>query len=176
MKKMMIWSVLLVLLFSMTACKPQGEEMPVSMPQDFAIYFRWGIGVNEYDTYNGKLTKDLISAGSAETKLTVSQETLQEIYSQLLENDIILIGQYMSSENLHGWWEGYFDQTPCATYQIRFHINGKEYKVEGDETAYAYVEKRDTARRFCAFVDYMKELATNTEEYKSLPEAEGGYC
>ena len=173
MKKWMIWCIMAVLLLSLTAC--HNQTLPKECPDDFAIYFKWGIGENIFDTYNNKLTKDLISNGSAETTLTVDRETLELIYSELLQNKIAYLGRYMDSQNLRGPLEGGFDQSPCATYQIRFHINGKEFSVAGNETAFAYRKKNRQAANFCNFVEFMEDLAMSTPEYKSLPESSGGY-
>ncbi len=174
MKKLIAF-LLIFLCFSIAACSPK-TELSADCPEDFAICFEWGIGTNIYDTYEGKLVKDLITNGSAETALSVDQETLDEIYTALHAARLDTIGIHMDSEHLAKPWESTFMQTPCSSYRIRFRIDGKEYTVTGDETAYAYVDKNSQAKRFCDFVDFMIELAKSTPEYKSLPEAEGGYC
>jgi hypothetical protein len=61
---------------------------------------------------------------------------------------------------------------PNTEYKITFTIDGASYTVTGDATAW---DENASAAHFCQFADFMRDLYLNTAEYKTLPEAEGGY-
>ena len=65
--------------------------------------------------------------------------------------------------------------TPLTRYLIQFTANGQAYTVSGDYTARAYIAENNEAARFITVADYLYHVMTDSEEYKSLPEAEGGY-
>ena len=170
MKRILVLLLCVMLLFG--GCADNTVELPLSRPDDFAIYYRWGYSsANFFDTYEGKIGKDLITAGSAESALAVSEEMLDEIYALIVEYDIASIKVEMTSENLANLWESRYDMIPCASYEIRFRADGTEYTVIGDATAEGYKK----GENFCAFVDEMTELVRSTPEYLAFPEAEGGY-
>lgn len=165
-------AILMCVTLLLSGCADNTVELPPTRPDDFAVYYQWGYShTNFIDTYEGKIGKDLIAAGSAESELNVSEEMLDEIYALILEYDIASIKTEMTSENLANLWESRYDMIPCASYNIRFRVNGTEFTVTGDETAEGYKK----GENFCAFVDEMSQLVRSTPEYLAFPEAEGGY-
>ena len=64
---------------------------------------------------------------------------------------------------------------PCWSYEIRITANGKEYKIKGDDTANGYTETNAQAKSFVDFINFMKRTMRETDEYKNLPEPNGGY-
>lgn len=65
---------------------------------------------------------------------------------------------------------------PCTYYKVTFTALGKTYTVSGDYTMRDYVNKNKDAENFWNFIVFIRDIYRSTDEYKSLPEAEGGYC
>ena len=174
-KTVIVFAMIFVLLLG--GCKAQTWEhtvdLPPSRPDDFAIYYEWGYSSNNYlDTFNGKISKDLITAGKAEGEIKVSEEMLDRIYFALKRYDIASIPVEVNSENCAAPGQGTVYMTPCAHYVIRFRADGKEYAVRGDDTGEGYPQSEE----FFDFVFFMTVLVESTPEYQAFPEAVGGYC
>ena len=178
MKK--IISLCLVFLLLLSGCAkfvvpksiPHTVDLPDERPKDFAIFFRWGYSSrNFFDTYEGKIGKDLIIDGGAESELSLSEETLDKIYMALRRYDIASIDFALNSQNCAALGESVVYMTPCAEYTIRFRVDGVEYKITGDDTAQEYA----CSEQFFAFVEFMEELIYDTPEYQAFPQAKGGY-
>lgn len=160
-----LWSV-----YSLTP-----EAASEQLPPDFAVSFSCWIDESQkniLDTYEGRIQKDLVSAGVAETAYTASAETLQAIYSQLVDLDAASIDRTMTSAVLTT------DDTmvamePCTYYMLQFTMNGTTYQLQGDETAAAYADAG--AQAFTQLMHWLRELLCATPEYQSLPAAEGAY-
>lgn len=150
------------------------EPDELQLPEDFAIRFVWSImAENIYDTYTGQIQKDLVLDGVATAAFEPDQAVLEEIYRKILELDIVTIDREMTSAVLTTTDEVLMC-LPLETYQIQFTMNGQTYVIEGDYSADSYPED-DQAVRFMEFVRFMLEIAWNTPEYQSLPDANGGY-
>ena len=178
MKKIISLTMIFMLLLSgctkITEPKviPHTVDLPDHRPDDFAIYFNWGYSsLDFFDTYEGKIGKDLISNGGIESELEVEEETLDLIYTALRQYDIASIDFELTPQNCAAPGEVLGESTPCATYLIRFRVDGEEYEVRGNDDARPY----ECAIPFFSFVKYMEELARSTPEYQAFPEAEGGY-
>lgn len=82
-----MFHVLLAVLLLLTGCSwSKAAEMPLEMPEDFNFVVRFGYGEvtkNEINTYEGIVTKDLISKGSATAELTFTDEEMKEIYNKM---------------------------------------------------------------------------------------------
>ena len=143
----------------------------------FAIcYSSWYIAEqkNIYDTVAGYIQKDLITEGIATVDYTPDDETLVAVWNKVSELDLLSIDRMMISTVLADSDE-VFEMEPCMQYEIIIQINGTEYTIKGDETAWYYRGTDEQADSFSAFVSFMNQLMKNTAEYQSLPEAVGGY-
>jgi hypothetical protein len=150
---------------------------PQEAPADFAIYFSYWFDSNRaniYDTYNKTIQKDLVLNGTAAADLTVTSETLNAIFRKIIEFEVCKITEAMISANLSAS-NVRVDVLPNTEYKIKFTIDGASYTVTGDATAWEYRDENASAAHFCQFADFMRDLYLNTAEYKTLPEAEGGY-
>ena len=83
---------LILLSIVLFACQPKGEEqinkegMPEEMPSDFNFSIQFGIQKkNEINTFEGKLTKDLIADGVATGDLILTEDEMEEIYERMRE-------------------------------------------------------------------------------------------
>ncbi len=190
MKKSILILLTIIMTFAFVACgekeEPQNaqettQEASPEQPQDeepldFDIrYCEWYIEGNEgiYDTKNGIIQKDLVTAGVARCEFSASAELKKQIYDKAMELDILSIKKDMTSDNLAKDNMPLYC-IPCQEYEITLYIDGAEHKITGDFTAEHYKDD-DEAMRFWEFRTYMHELLWNSEEFKSLPPAEGGY-
>lgn len=149
-----------------------------NMPDDFDIYYSEWINVdnkNIFDTYNGYIQKDLITAGTSKVKYSATKEVLDSIYQEIIKLNVCSIDKEMTSSKLTKT-NSIVGMSPCTYYEINFTIDGKKYTILGDETSDLYINENEQANSFCSFIQFMKNLIHSTEEYKSLPEAEGGYA
>lgn len=167
---------LLGTLFLLTGCSAANEtDYPEKMPDDFDICYQYWIGEkNILDTYENYIQKDLVTLDPVQTEFIATEEEKQTIYEKIIELDIASINREMTSAVLTTD-DTMMDVTPCTYYDIRFTIDGKEYHITGDETAHGYRDSDEDAGNFIEFTRFMIGFMTSTDEYASLPEAEGGY-
>ncbi|MDX1359418.1 MAG: hypothetical protein R3232_11355, partial [Clostridia bacterium] len=71
---------------------------------------------------------------------------------------------------------GYISDTPDR-HQFRYSFNGEERSIFwADSSTISKKEELHTKQlKFLEFVNFIKEIVYNSEEFKSLPEREGGY-
>lgn len=177
MKKhhLFVLALVFVALISLFAGCSAVETDTKTFPDAFAIYFSCWINESQkniLDTYEGYIQKDLVELGVATTEYSASDEVLKSIYEQIGALDLTSIERVMTSKVLTTDDTG-VAMEPCTYYEIRFTIDGTEYRISGDATAW-YYEDSDAAS-FTCFVEFMNDLMRSSEEYQSLPDAEGGY-
>lgn len=143
----------------------------------FAIcYSNWIVldNKNIYDTIGGYIQKDLVTEGIAAIDYIPDNETLSSVLNQISELDLLSIDREMTSIVLTDTDEA-VGVEPCTHYEIIIQLGGMEYTIKGDSTAWHYKDTDSQAKSFTEFISFMNELMQNTVEYKSLPEAVGGY-
>ena len=177
MKKVGLLIIFISTIILVSCGKEDINKIPSKMPNDFALSFSYGIDKNQLntlDTYKGTIQKDLILDGIADTDYLINEDNLKKIYSMVRQCRIYEITKNMTSENLTTTNER-FSIAPCTYYNINLTIKGKEYNVAGDATVFSYKDTNIQAKDFCEFVTYITQYLESTQEYKSLPEANGGY-
>lgn len=181
MKKFFFCKVLLILAAAILSCgrtvQPE-TSLPENMPDDFDIVFEDWIAEsnkNIFDTYEGCIQKDLVTAGTARAEFTPSAELKSEIYSMVRECALDKIKRNLTSAELAAGSKEIIYVEPCTYYRVQFTANGKTYTAQGDYTMREYIFGEDDAANFWNFIQFIRELYTSTDEYKSLPEPEGGY-
>lgn len=169
MKKLII--LCLAVLFLFTACG--GRPMPEGVPDDFAVYYADWINENQpdiFDTYEGYIQKDLIMNGTAKTEYTPSDEVITAIYNKIVELELWKLPENMRAKTQV--------IQPMGYMEIRYTIDGRMYELLTNSSIFhGYGENiapddAEKAEQFCMF---MQKTIMETEEYKSLPDSEGGY-
>ncbi len=173
MRKILFTAVLVVCMTVFAGCG--GRSMPEGVPEDFAIYYADWIDPDQpeiFDTYEGYIQKDLIRNGIAGTDYTPSDEVIVSIYDKIVELKLYdMAGNVRAEEAL---------MSPMTYFEIRFTMNGETYEILADATIVrgywlnGNIEA-DEAEKINEFCMFMQGLMMETEEYKSLPEKEGGY-
>ncbi|ACT01139.1 hypothetical protein [Paenibacillus sp. JDR-2] len=145
----------------------QKLQMPENMPEDFRFSVSFGYGEvnkNEIDTYNGTVTKDLVTKGTASAALTFSKDELQSIYGKM--KDIAILSEKRFPQ------KGNCSQTPSSTDSWKITVNG-ETKTLSWTNEYCDVTK--DAQDLLELRSYIQKIVEGKDTYKALPAAEGGY-
>ena len=140
--------------------------MPESPPKDFNFFIQFGIGKrNEINTFDGVVTKDLIEAGTATANLTFTEEEMDLIYAKMKEINIAETKQFIP-ETID------CAQEPYEEDEWNILINGEtiRHSVSG-----AYCEPTSDAMQLIELRDFIFDMIKGKDNYKKLPDSEGGY-
>ena len=152
-----------------------GEALASPHPADFAIRFESQIGgvPNVLDTFDGYIQKDLVLAkpNAAKTDYAPTEAELQYLW-YLVESHGVL----SMPSDMHPVQTGdiHVAVTPNTEYSIKVRADGYTYTIRGD-TVTGMVGGEKNAQ-FRSFVGEMYNFMISTGQWKSLPDAEGGYC
>ncbi|SEN35762.1 hypothetical protein [Paenibacillus sp. OV219] len=150
--------------------KMEHVEMQDEMPSefDFSVSFGYGeINKNEVNTYTDTVTKDLIVKGSATADLTLSADEMASIYAKMKAIDIMDI-----TIKAHEPSTTTCEQTPYGEDKWKITIDGATREFSWTDR---YCGVSDEALKLKQLrMDIMK-IVQAREEYKALPDSEGGY-
>lgn len=154
---------------AMLALQPKVIVIPAEMPDDFAIYFAFGVNPkqkNVLDAYpGGGIMKDLIENGTWHNEFSIEKIDLAAIYKKMQELSLLgLTGKIVGGEK---------PPTLNNTFLIKYRINGSELSVSGDSTT--ATDGSLEAKNLELFRRYLEAFMMNTEEYKHMPAAVGVY-
>ncbi|MDN3451699.1 hypothetical protein QMA09_15985 [Planococcus sp. APC 3906] len=156
------------------ACQPKGEEhsnkdgMPEEMPNDFNFSLQYGIQKkNEINTFEGKLTKDLIADGVATADLILTEDEMEEIYERMREIKITETKDFTPGP-ING---EICTQEPHEEDEWHIVINGETltHSISG-----SFCEPTDDAKQFIELRNEVVNEIKSKVAYKSLPEPRGG--
>lgn len=166
-----------ILLFIFTAflsgCAAESKDeeaanstvMSANMPGDFDFKVVFGIQKNnEINTYEETVTKDLIAAGTATIDFTFSSEEMTDIYEKMKKVKITETKQFIPSSNC--------SMEPYSEDEWQITINGQTFSHTISEQ---YCALTADAKEMIELREYIFALVNSKEEFKLLPEAEGGY-
>lgn len=133
---------------------------------NFNFVFKYGVDAkNKLDTIKGKYVKDMITEGSITIDLKLSNEEMNTIYSEMNRVNILNYPENFESE-------GGMVVTPFETYSLRVIIDGKEKNIYWKDQS---LSKTKEAVQLRELFERIQVIISNKEEYKKLPEAQGGY-
>jgi len=139
--------------------------MPDQVPEDFAFSVQFGINSrNVIDTYTGTIIKDLIIGGIAETKLTFTTLEKLLIYEEMKRINVLGATDF-DSKNQCGL-------TPHSEDFWKITIDGEERSYQWSDK---HCDITKDAKDFLDLRNFIWNIVTESDEYKALPEAEGGY-
>ncbi|MBB5181149.1 hypothetical protein HNQ44_002614 [Planomicrobium koreense] len=166
---------LILLSFVLFACQPKEEEqsikdgMPEEMPSDFNFSLQFGIQQkNEINTFEGKLTKDLIADGVATSDLILTEDEMEDIYVRMREIKIAEPKDF-TPEPVNG---EVCTQEPHEEDEWNIVINDETlpHSISG-----SFCEPTDDAEQLIKLRNEVVNEIKRKEEYKSFPESRGGY-
>jgi hypothetical protein len=151
--------------------------VPETMPENFSLRFSWWYvedRKNIMDTGAGTLQKDLITDGTASAEFQPDQDFMKRLYALVCSGDLLDIRREMTSSELttDGTMVGF---EPNCYYEISVQMNGEQYLICGDQSAYSYKDTDEDALCFVSTVQELRQMIEDIPEWKSLPEAIGGY-
>jgi len=153
--------VVKILLYNDIPVAQEQAIQPFLSERDIVIR---GVEKELYGAHNHTLVKDLIADGTVETTLTFSETELQSIYWRMMEIDIFGEKQLIVDD-------GCFRQPSSDDYWT-IRIGGVEQKLH---ITTQYCELTEDAQALMDLRNYIVELVSDKEEYKALPEPNGGY-
>lgn len=168
MIKMLLTIVFSILFLSgCTEGNNQKHGMPAEMPEDFNFSVSFGYGEvnkNEINTYTHKVTKDLITKGTAAADLTFSKDELQSIYDKMREINMMESKDFSGKEGC--------DKTPSNTDSWKVTVNGETKSFSWTDE---HCTVSDEAEQLLELRTYLQHLVEGKDAYKALPATEGGY-
>ncbi|OKP75532.1 hypothetical protein A3842_19775 [Paenibacillus sp. P3E] len=145
---------------------PAAVTMPEKKPGDFAFSVRYGITArNEINTFNGTVTKDLISNGTATINLRLTDAEMDDIYQQLRGMNALGGLELEIKDKTCG-------REPYTEEHWTIQVNGQQETLNWSE---ANCEITADAKRLEALRIKIVKLVQSRPEYQALPEAVGGY-
>jgi hypothetical protein len=146
----------------------EANKMPKDMPGKFDFMVRFGYGEvnkNEINTFQGTVTKDLIMNGTASAKITFTLEEKRSIYVKMREINIMGAKVLMPAS------------VGCEA--VPYSEDSWEINVNGETKIFAWTDKHceitDDAKQMLELRNFIQHIVADKEEYKKLPESEGGY-
>ena len=132
-----------------------------------------GKNPNVLDTFDGYIQKDLVlgSPPTAKTDYTPTEAELQYLWYLVESRGVTSMPADMHPIQLG---DTQVAVEPNTEYTITVRANGHIYTVKGDSVTGAVGGERNA--RFRSFVGEMYYFMTSTGQWRSLPEARGGYA
>ncbi|MFT4414346.1 hypothetical protein ACLM5H_10855 [Fredinandcohnia humi] len=153
----------------MNIAQSMPNEMPNEMTDDFGFSIRFGVGKrNEINTFEGIVTKDLLTAGAITAKITLTEKELEEIYEKMEEINIVETKKLIPS-HLN---ESICVQEPYEEDEWKIIINGETFTQSVSGT---YCEPTMDAKQLLKIRNYVFNIIKSKDAYKELPESEGAY-
>jgi hypothetical protein len=142
------------------------NKLPSTKPKGFNFIFSYGVGCkNQLDTMKGEYTKDMVPAPSISTHLKLSDEDMYTIYSQIRNIDILSYPESFKPKNN-------VIRTPYYTYNFKIIVDGMEKSISWKDENVSQLKQAVQLRELFKKI---QEIIESNEEYKKLPEAQGGY-
>jgi hypothetical protein len=131
-----------------------------SVPFDFTFKFGPGSTKNTLDTFTNTFTKDMVIDAPITTPLTLTTEELRNIQQR-----INVLPSFETPPNR----DPVILIAPCSTYDLFFSQNGERHHLTWD------CGNANGTPELEALSTYIQSIVTSKEEYKTLPEPQGGY-
>ena len=163
-----IFLCLFIVQFSLVGCssKESKNGLPDVKPQDFNFVFSYGVNSkNGLNTIKGQYTKDMVIDPAVTTKLILSDEEMNSIYSDMKKINILNYPEdYNPKSNMM--------RTPFETYSLKIIFDGGEKNISWKDEN---VSKTKEAVQLRELFLKIQGIIIGKDEYKKLPPANGGY-
>ncbi|MDP4179565.1 MAG: hypothetical protein Q8942_00550 [Bacillota bacterium] len=126
-------------------------------------------GKDQIDTYKGTFTKDLVIDGTKTIDFKIPDSVKKDIYKMMMDIDIMSFPNSLKVEGM--------SVTPSFDYKLTVTINGKTKTIVWNEGFYTDMNTnlpKDNVN-FLKLVKHISDYIHSTEEYKNMPQANGGY-
>lgn len=170
MKKCIALSLAVTLVLSLGGCNNTSSQQ--KKLDDFSFSLTWGCyGVSSYDSKTGKLVKttDATHPEDYITYYELSAEYKELIYDYILALDV---DSYPDIYNPHG--DGLSSEPPM-TLILTVHIGDSEKTIKAENIAITYKSNDEKGQAFLTTCKAIRDILTETEEWKALPDYEFHY-
>ncbi len=127
------------------------------------------LGKEQLDTYKGTYTKDLVLNGTKTIDFKIPDNVKSEIYKLMMDVNILSFPDTLKA--------GSMLVMPSCDYKLTVTINGKTKNIIWKDGLYPSMKDslpKDN-KNFLKIVKYISDYIYSTEEYKNMPQANGGY-
>jgi hypothetical protein len=157
---------LVLFVFMFTACSVI-TSLPEKKPSDFGFVFNYGVGAkNQLDTFNGTYTKDMVTEPAIITSLKLSDQEMNEIYSEMKSIEIQRYPNTFAPKS-NG------RVTPFETYSIEIIVDGGEKSIYWEDKNGS---KSKDAVQLRNLFNKIRKIISEKDKYKKLPKAKAGYA
>lgn len=164
-KKFMLANLFIILCLFFTLYNSNFEKSS----DDFNFLLLYGYnGDNSINTFNNRLTKDLVINGNQTIKFKMPKEKKDEIYQLIIKNKINELPETIESKG--------FICYPSNKLYLKYSINGETKTVSWDTAFWREDERLDDNQNcFLNFVKQITDYIHNTDEYRKMSPTKGGY-
>lgn len=171
-----IFTCLILSTFLIVGCNSNSQEnkteLPESKPENFNFIFNYGYSEemkNQLDTAKGEYIKDMIQDPSVTTELKLTEEEMNDIYSEMKKIDILSYPEEFIPKT-----EGSTktDISPHQSYNIKIMIDGEEKEVAWKDNE---ASETPEAVQLRSLFEKIQKYIMDKEEYKKLPEPNSAY-
>ncbi|MBC9785542.1 hypothetical protein H1S01_13625 [Heliobacterium chlorum] len=167
MKK--VYMIALILLVAiLTGCtSPKATPENVAMPDNFGFILKYGYGPkkNELNTMEGTFTKDLVMIDPVSTELRLTTDEMKSIYEEMVKIDILSYPDEFSPDSV--------GPRPAQSYEFTVRFGNTTKRILWKEVSYSDSKQ---AVQLKNFIRKIIDIIESKEEFKRLPQAQGGYC
>lgn len=149
--------------------------IPGLASKNFDFILKYGVGAkNVLDTFAGTFTRDLIMAGAATTRLALTPEEMGAVYAEMVKIDIFGYPERFTPRQ-KGTSQVYV--TPHSTYYLKLQVGGKVKEIFWEDTTgrQNLAAQPVEAVQLRNLIEKIIRMVEEKEDFKKLPEAEGGY-
>jgi hypothetical protein len=142
------------------------NNMPDEMPDEFDFLVKFGVGSkNEINTFDNTVTKDLVVDGTITEKIPLTKKEIKMVYEKMKEVNVL------ESKKLEPKKKRCM-QTPYSEDKWKINLNGETITLYVSEE---YCNPTKDAEKIIELRNYILDIVLNKDEYKKLPEPNGGY-
>jgi len=175
MKILTSWVSILLAIILLATCigilvieRDSYTEVEVS---EFDFFLSFGPnGHSSIDTFKGIISKDLVRNGIVSTEFKLSDKEKSRLLDMLRTMDILAYPRHLDVVR-------YYDHVEYIYLKVEIDgiMHEVRWTVPWDFDFFQDERYTEIHLDFIVFVQYVKELVYGSEEFQSLPDAEGGY-
>ena len=171
-----IFAYLILSTFLIIGCNSETQDnhtkLPETKPENFNFIFNYGYSEemkNQLDTAKGEYVKDMIQEPSVTTGLKLTEEEMNDIYSEMKKIDILSYSEEFISKT-----ESSVETktSPYLSYDIKIMFDGEEKEVAWKDNEASETPEAIQLRNL---FDKIQKYIVGKEEYKKLPEPNSAY-
>lgn len=170
MKRIIALLICVSLVTALSACG--GEKAFIGSIDDFDFSLTWDCyGISSYDSKTGKLVKttDATNPEDYVTTYFLTEEQKQEIFNMIRELDVT---SYPDTYEPH---DGGVASSPSMTLILSVNTDTIQKTITAENIALTFASDNPAGQKFLDVCKTIRDILTETKEWKALPEYEFFY-